>query len=218
MGWIDELYKLIEDETPAMEASDDITGEVDSQASKVLGSNNALGDNNGEIDLNTNDILGTKGDNSSTSNNDSDTLSTDTDDSDDPDSQNNKSSEDLPDEPNDTPQTPEDVMNDKDDPFSASRKKKLWKNFKAFYESLGDSAKLIAQYVPNTSDSNTIRALDNIRDNLSEARDMVYDILTKEYPAMSYPELQKKYIGLNHIYDLCTKELETYFDKYHDKT
>ena len=53
MGWIDELYKLIDDETPAMEASDDITGEVNAQSEKVLGRNNDVGDdNNGEIDLN----------------------------------------------------------------------------------------------------------------------------------------------------------------------
>lgn len=216
MGWIDELYKLIDDETPAMEASDDITGEVDAQSAKVLGGNSDLGDNNGEIDLNTDDILGTKSDNSNTkitdepSDDTEGTSGTEDENSDDQDSGG------IPDEPSNS-QTPEDVMDDKEDPFSSSRKKKLWKNFKTFYESLGDSAKLIAQYVPNTSDANTIRALDNIRDNLAEARDMVYDILTKEYPTMSYPELQKRYIALNHIYDLCTQELETYFDKYHNK-
>lgn len=216
MGWIDDLYKLIDDETPAMEASDDITGEVDAQSAKVLGGNSDIGNNNGEIDLNTDDILGTKSDNSNTENADepSDdtegTSGTEDENSDDQDSGG------IPDEPSNS-QTPEDVMDDKEDPFSSSRKKKLWKNFKTFYESLGDSAKLIAQYVPNTSDANTIRALDNIRDNLAEARDMVYDILTKEYPTMSYPELQKRYIALNHIYDLCTQELETYFDKYHNK-
>ena len=51
MGWIDELYKLIDDETPAMEASDDITGEVNAQSEKVLGRHNVGDDNNGEIDL-----------------------------------------------------------------------------------------------------------------------------------------------------------------------
>lgn len=217
MGWIDDLYKLIDDETPAMEASDDITGEVNAQSEKVLGRNNDVGDdNNGEIDLNTNDILGTKGDAPNTENTDDTSedpsISSDNEDE----NSNDQQSTNIPDEPSD-PQTPEDIMNDKDDPFSSSRKKKLWKNFKTFYESLGDSAKLIAQYVPNTSDANTIRALDNIRDNLAEARDMVYDILTKEYPTMSYPELQKRYIALNHIYDLCTQELETYFEKYHNK-
>lgn len=216
MGWIDELYKLIDDKTPAMEASDDITGEVDTQSAKVLGGNSDLGGNNGEIDLNTDDVLGTKSDGSDTEN--TDEPSEDTEGTSDMEDENSddQHSGDIPDDPPNS-QTPEDVMNDKEDPFSSSRKKKLWKNFKTFYESLGDSAKLISQYVPNTSDANTIRALDNIRDNLAEAKDMVYDILTKEYPTMSYPELQKRYIALNHIYDLCTQELETYFDKYHNK-
>ena len=217
MGWIDELYKLIDDETPAMEASDDITGEVDAQSAKVLGGNSDLGDNNGEIDLNTDDILGTKSDNSNTENTDDPSEDTEGTSSTEDENSDDQHSGDIPDEPS-NPQTPEDAMNDKEDPFSSSRKKKLWKNFKTFYESLGDSTKLIAQYVPNTSDANTIRTLDNIRDNLSEAKDIVYDILTKEYPTMEYPELQKKYIALNHVYDMCTQELETYFKKYHNKS
>lgn len=216
MGWIDELYKLIYEETPAMEASDDITTEVGSQASKVLGTNNDIEDN-GDIDLNTNDILGTKSDNTHTNTPDDSDTNTDEDETEDENTLDNQNIEDFPEEPNDDPKTPEDIMNSKNDPFSTSQKKKLWKNFKVLYESLGDSVKLITQYVPNTSDSNTIRALNNIKDNLFEAQDMVFDILTKEYQTMSYPDLQKKYIGLNHIYDLNIKELEIYFEKYHNK-
>jgi hypothetical protein len=47
-----------------------------------------------------------------------------------------------------------------------------------------------------------------------DAKDLAYKTLTEEYKAMEYPEMEKRYIGLNHIFDLCTKELETYFDKY----
>jgi hypothetical protein len=220
---------LMEEDTPAMEA-DDITQMVSDNASKMLGntstSKDGSTDTNGEISLDTDDILGTKSNPNNgvpedEDNNNDDDMNLDDpnmdendpnnpdENMDDPNGDNNQ----LPDNPpSDDPA--QDNMEEKEDPFSASRKKKLWGNYKAFYDTLGDSIDLISKYVPNISDAATIKAMDNIKDNLMEAKTIIYRTLTEDYPSLSYPELEKKYIGLNNIYDICTKELKTYFTKY----
>jgi hypothetical protein len=218
MGFLHDLYMLMEESTPAMEA-EDITGQVNNDTKDLLGDSNDQGDqNDGDISMDTNDILGTKGDsNGGKQENEDDTQEN-------PDDENTEQgdqmdTDDNPD-PNSTPDEPpaddpvENEMNEKEDPFSISRKKKLWKNYKALYETFDDAVDLISKYVPNISDADTIKTLDNIRDNLMESKDLAYQTLTTDYQTMSYPEMQKRYIGLNNIFDLCTRELQTYFDKY----
>lgn len=220
MGVISNIYSLLDDYSPAMEA-DDITGDAISSAQNVTGND----DNDGEIDLNTDDILGTSDTNpdKNNDNTDADDENTDETSSDSNDDMNmddnpdenseDDSGEDLGDDSSLDSDT-EEKMDQQEDPFSASRKKKLWGEFKAFYKVLEDSIKLITQYVPNISDAPTIKTMDNIKENLVSAKDIIYNILTIEYRSLSYPEMQKKYIGIHHIYDICTKELEKYFDKY----
>jgi hypothetical protein len=219
MGFLHDLYMLMEEGFPAMEA-EDITGQVNDQAADLAGgADNQGSQNDRDLSLDTDDILGTKSDPNGGTPGEDNNNPDDTDDStqdddmstdgDNPDQQGDS----VPDEPpSDDPA--KDAMDNQDDPFSVSRKKKLWGNYKALYLSLDDAVDLISKYVPNISDAATIKTLDNIKDNLMDAKDLAYKTLTEEYKAMEYPEMEKRYIGLNHIFDLCTKELETYFDKY----
>lgn len=218
MDFLDELFELIGE--PSIESvlaiaqeAEDITGQVKAEAAKATGNN--ADKEKGDIDLNTDDILGTKtpdNENGETDTNDS-TDDNPGDDSSDPNGEGDDPSGDNESDDLSSDEQMNDKMEEMNDPFEASRKKKLWDSFKTFHKSLSDAITLITKYVPNVSDAPTIKALDNIKENLTSGKETVYRILTDEYRTMSYPEMQKKYIGLNHIYDICTNELETYFDK-----
>lgn len=214
MGFMNDLYQLMRESTPAMEA-DDITEDVSNTTSNLAGDKKK--DNSGEISTNTNDILGIK--------EDTDDETSDTDEpkeneadlsKDNEEEMEETPSEDGEDENLPTEDETNDAMKEKESPFEASRKKKIWENFRSFHNTLNDSIDLISKYVPNTSDSQTIKTLGDIRENLMEAKQMVFRTITEDYKSMSYPELENRYTGLNQIYDLISKELETYFKKYRE--
>lgn len=190
--------------------AEDITKQVQADVADATGSKTQVGS---DIDLNTDDILGTK---TPDNKNNEDTSSDDTpgvEDSDpNGDTGNDSSNDDMPLDDDDDKQI-DDKMSEMNDPFEASQKKKLWKQFKALHETFRDSVNLITKYVPNVSDAPTIKAMDSIKENLVTGKDLIYKILTDEYNQMTYPEMQKKYIGLNNIYDILTQELEEYFNK-----
>lgn len=217
MDYIERLYHIIDGEyIPAMEA-EDITGDAQSEASNVTGERDPK-----SIDLNTDDILGTKEDNQSNADNDQNDNDENVDDTnmDDMSSDDSTNSGEGGDDDFSDPEEnkdADDVMKEQEDPFSENQKYKLWREFKSLYETLVDSIDLIGQYVPNISDAATIKTMDNIKDNLVNAKELVYQTLTIEYKSMSYPDMQKRYVGIHNIYDLCTKELEIYFNKYHKK-
>lgn len=217
MDFIDSLYNILgvtvndntQDIFAIAQEAEDITGQAASDAAQATGSKQEVGK---DIDLNTDDVLGTKTpdtneDGSSEKDNEDkksgntdNTLDTEDEEDDNP-----------PENPDEDEKMQEDMQTMKD-PFEENAKKNIWKQFRAFHKTLSDSITLITKYVPNISDAPTIKAMDNIKENLVEAKDLAYRILTEEYRQLSYPEMQKKYIGLHHIYDICTNELETYFD------
>lgn len=215
MDFLDELFELMGEPTidsvlSIAQEAEDITGQVKEEAANATGNN---GDKEkGEIDLNTDDILGTKTPEGDNDGSEEDPDNNPGDDNSDPNGDGDELSGDANGDSSSDEQM-NDKMEEMSDPFEASRKKKLWLLFKAFHKTLSDSIMLITKYVPNVSDAPTIKALDNIKENLTTGKDTVYRILTDEYRNMTYPEMQKKYVGLNHIYDICTNELETYFDK-----
>ena len=202
--------------TPALEA-EDITGEVQQQTANALGGSDNMGaQNDRDLSLNTDDILGIKEDPDGGVDDDTSTTQEDnlegipTDDEGTTGDLINNDSTMNPEEPEENP------LDSKNDEFERTRKKKLWSNFKELYTILDNSIELISKFVPNVSDVATIKTLDDIKDNLVDAKDVAYSTMTAEYQALNYPQMQKRYIALNNIYDIITKELETYFDKYHD--
>lgn len=213
MAFINDIYELIGD--PLIESmlaiaqeAEDITGQAAEDAANATGKKDASND----IDLNTDDILGTKTpDGENTDNENEDDTPGDT--GSNPNGADTEDLENAPEEGNDDQQM-DDKMQEISDPFETRQKQKLWDNFRALHKSLSDSITLITKYVPNISDAPTIKALDNIKENLVDGKDYAYRVLTTEYRSLSYPEMEKKYVALNHIYDICTNELETYFDKY----
>lgn len=202
--------------TPALEA-EDITGEVQQQTANALGGSDNMGaQNDRDLSLNTDDILGIKEDPDGGV--DDDTSATQDDNNQEAPIDDEGTTGDLM--GNDATMNPEaseeNPLDSKNDEFERTRKKKLWSNFKELYTILDNSIELISKFVPNVSDVTTIKTLDDIKDNLVDAKDVAYNTMTAEYQALNYPQMQKRYIALNNIYDMITKELETYFDKYHD--
>lgn len=217
MDFMNDLYELMGEPTlesilEIAQEAEDITGQAQSDAADATGKKQVGTD----IDMNTDDILGTKTPDKNDKEDDGgdeDPDNTPGDDNANPtgDEDDGEGGDTSPSDSDD--QKMENSMDEMNDPFEKSRKKKLWLQFKALHKSMDDSITLITKYVPNVSDAPTIKALDNIKENLVDAKDYVYRLLTEEYNSMSYPKIQEKYIGVNNIYDLCANELEEYFDR-----
>ena len=215
MGIISDLLNKLDQLEPALEA-EDITNEVQNNTDKTMGKDvddggdeaTAGGTDNsdGEIDTNTDDILGTSED-----------EQTDDDTGDEDEGATNDTAEDDMSDENSEDGSAEDTsteesLEENDTSFEAIRKRKMHKQFISFFETVNDDIKVINEYVPLESDENTITALTNINNNLTQCKEYAYRILTEEFKNMEYPILLKKYVALNRVYDLCIRTLQTYFD------
>ena len=212
---IDDILQLMQSGYEVATEAEDITGDVIDQGQQLANDSGVDGSdgNNGEISTDVDDLLGTK--NPENDNTGDDNSGDDGGEGD---------GSDLPDEPpeeNSEGNDNEDMLSgesseedNKNNEFEQSRKIKIWKELREFYDTLSDSLDLISKYMPDLSDSATIKSMGNIKENLSEAKSLVMRTLVDDYKSLSYPKLQQRQVGLNHIYELCIKELEVYFDKY----
>lgn len=222
MGLISDMRLIL---GVAMEA-EDITKDATSGAEDLTGggSNKPDKSDSNDISLNTDNVLADDNDppkdnNTNGDNNDGDPADEPSNDNPDDMDENMDGQTDEDGDGDNLPEAPsddnnaDDAMASKNDPFEASRKLKLWDDFKHFYTTLDDSIKLISKHVPTVSNADTIKTLSSIKENMIKAKEMIYKILTDDLSKASYPDLQKKYIGLNHIYDICINQLKKYFDE-----
>ena len=213
MNFINDLHDImreasVESFLSIAQEAEDITSQVELEAADATGNKKQVGE---DIDLNTDDILGTKtSDNKTEDTSDTDPDDTPGDTGGDNSMNVDENEKDQPDEMTDDQM--DDKMNEMSDPFETSQKKKMWRQFKSLNETFRDSINLITKYVPNVSDAPTIKAMDSIKENLVTGKDLIYKILTEEYEGMSYPEMQKRYIGLSNVYDILSQELDEYFN------
>ena len=222
MGFIYDLVHEINILDRAMEASEDITDEVTANTDKMMGRDTGLSTttrksssatNNGEIDTNTDNILGSS---------DSDDVGGD--DGDSP-IQDNDQTDENSEIPNDNDAG--DGMNNQDDlsntddisnslkednSFEKTRKIKLHGQYLTMFKTIDADIKLISEYIPKITNEMTFHTLSNVNSNLTQCKEYIYNILTMEYEKTSYAILLKKYIALNRVYDLCIKILERYFE------
>ena len=219
---IDDLFRLMQDNdildiaTEAEDITDDVTdqGNDIAKSSGVDGSDGS-NKNNGEISTDVDNLFGTKKSNNDTSDSDSENNIEE-----DPKVEN----EDEPNEEDSSPNTSDDTSNDpienndsETNDFEKTRKIKAWKNLNSLHNIISDAIDLISKFMPDLSDPITIKAMSNIKENLVESKRISYNTLTEDHKTMDYKSLQRRYEGLMYIYDLCSKELEVYFDKYHKK-
>ena len=205
---------------PALEA-EDITNEVKSGTDSAMGRKSdgdgdealagASDNSDGEIDTNTDDILGTSENNDDSDNQSDDSSEGSGENTDDTGDEEGGDSDDS-----NSDDAIKDSMEENDNSFEAVRKKKMHKQLLAFYETLNDDIKIINEYVPRASDDVTIKALTSINNNLVQCKEYTYRILTEEFKSLDYPVLLKKYVAMNRIYDLCIHALQKYFDAKRD--
>lgn len=218
MGYIYDIISELNKMDIAMEA-DDITDQIDKDVKNITGKNDFNRDqsssedksNDGEIDTNTDDILGTNtndnDDDKNTDSQDGDTNN-DTDTQDDEDTSNNNYENDITDEELD------ETMQEEENPFETSRKKKIHKQFLTFYNTICSNIKIISEFMPEVVNEESLKILNNVKNRLTQCKEYTYIILTEEYNLLEYPALLKKYVALNRVYDICIKILETYYEKY----
>jgi len=168
-------------------------------------------DKNNDISLNTDNIL---------ADDDETESNTDNDDTQNNEEGNENNTDDITDEGDaDTEENiSESEGSTEEDPFVKSRKQKLWGQYKKFYEIVNNAIELMKQYVPNEVTPEVIHMTTSVKDNLNEVKETVYTILTEKFQQMELTELMQQFIGLNNIYDLSVKRIETYFkNKISDK-
>lgn len=222
MGYIYDIISELNKMNIATEA-DDITGDIEKDINSVGKTINSVsggnvktnidegapeGNDNGEIDTNTDDILGTTDDNTE---DEADNQENDNDNDDEmggDDNLDDTGEDDITDDELD------ETMDKEENPFEFSRKKKIHKQFLDFYNVISSNIKLISEFMPKVVDEESIKILNNVRNNLSQCKEYTYTVLTEEYTALEYPALLKKYVALNRVYDICIKILESYYEKY----
>ena len=217
MGIIYDLLSQVNGFDIATEA-DDITGDVKQGASKVMGGQSAdpAGkSDDGEISLNTDDIFADgPGD-----------QKENTQKTDEPGEENNDETDDQP--LDDDPQEDSTQMGDdenteeplsmKDNSPESLRKYKLQKQLLHFYEVLTGDIKLVSEFVPKVTDSETIQTLGSIRKNLMQCRDYIYQLITEDLSTQPYAVLMKKYVAINQVYGLVIRSLDQYFKNKHEE-
>lgn len=207
MGALYDFFNFIypdQVQQPAMEAAEDITGNVEKEAKNITGDDNGveMSDNSdGSIDTNTDDILGTKGgDNDSTSDNSSE-LKEDTNNTDDITDENSEFDDE---EGGDDDDNLDDYSSDDEnsDPQELKMKLLLHKNYNYLFEILDSNISIISDYAPNTLDENVIQTMAMAKERLEECKQLISSTLKNDFKSASYATLIKRYVGINRVYDL----------------
>lgn len=202
MGALYDFFNFIyPDHSPALEAAEDITDNVEKEASNISGDENGVemvDNSDGNIDTNTDDILGTKdkkesGNDNDTDDNDTDELNADIGDNDDFGDDMDGDDENL-----DADSSSEENV----DPQEMKMKVLLHKNYNYLFEILDSNISIISDYTPNTMDENIIQTMAMVKERLEECKQLISSTLKNDFKNASYATLLKRYVGINRVYDL----------------
>ena len=92
-----------------------------------------------------------------------------------------------------------------------SDKNTLKKNMIYFFNIIRYTITSLEDSLGNTEDQETIRVINSVIHNLYAAKDVLYDILTKQIEKTPYEVLTTKYITIKRIYDISCDMLEEHF-------
>lgn len=202
MGALYDFFNFIyPDHSPALEAAEDITDNVEKEASNISGDENGVemvDNSDGNIDTNTDDILGTKdkkesGNDNDTDDNDTDELNADIGNNDDFGDDMDGDDENL-----DVDSSSEENV----DPQEMKMKVLLHKNYNYLFEILDSNISIISDYTPNTMDENIIQTMAMAKERLEECKQLISSTLKNDFKNASYATLLKRYVGINRVYDL----------------
>lgn len=215
------LYDLVNDRFPFTKATEaeDITDETTANTDNMMGrddgasttTQSTAGANDGEIDMDTDNILGDgdptkkqpaednpeggEGNAGDMGEGEGDPLG-------------DESGEDL----SNTDDISDSLEEGSKNTFEAFRKKKLHAQYLALYDTLDTDIRLLAETLPKIQDSLAFNTMSNVNNNLTQCKEYVSEILSKEFDETEYVVLMKKYVALNRVYDIGIKILEKYFE------
>lgn len=154
--------------------------------------------------------------NSKNKNEPSDDASNDDDtDADNQDSESEPSDSEGDEEPTDTADdtTPndEDSEMSEDDTSVFSDKNSLKENMVYFFNIIRYTIKSLEDSLSSTDNQETIRVINSVIQNLYNAKNVLYKILTEQMESTSYEILTSKYITIKRIYDISCDMLEEHF-------
>lgn len=202
MGALYDFFNFVyPDHSPALEATEDITDNVEKEASNIAGDDNGVempDNSDGNIDTNTDDILGTKSNKDSNNNNE--------DNSDEPKAESfeDDDNSDLEDEMGGDDENLDDYSSNEEntDPQEIKMKVLLHKNYNYLFEILDSNISIISDYTPNTMDENIIQSMAMAKERLEECKQLISSTLKNDFKTSSYATLMKRYVGINRVYDL----------------
>ena len=204
MGALYDFFNFVyPDHSPALEATEDITDNVEKEASNIAGDDNGveMSDNSdGNIDTNTDDILGTKSNKDSNNNEDN---------SDEPKAEGfeDDNNSDLEDDMGGDDENLDDYSSDEEntDPQEIKMKVLLHKNYNYLFEILDSNISIISDYTPNTMDENIIQSMAMAKERLEECKQLISSTLKNDFKTSSYATLMKRYVGINRVHFLLTE-------------
>lgn len=219
------LYDLVNDRFPFTKATEaeDITDETTANTDNMMGrdtgasttTQSTTGANDGDIDMDTDNILGDGDPTTQSTDNTPDDREGEADDltegddlGEEGDPMDDSSGGDLSNTDDLSASLDEGVKNT----FETFRKKKLHAQYVALYDTLDTDIRLLADTLPKLQDSLAFNTMSNVNSNLTQCKEYVLEILSKEFDETEYAVLVKKYVALNRVYDIGIKILEKYFD------
>ncbi len=205
--------------------ADDITVQARNDSTKAIGKQSLPGkpasmNNARDIDPDSaDDILGTKNKQSSSdtdpaqpddsaSDDDADNTDDDQSDDSDPDSADDDGSDTDDANPDDTGSdgTDDTTSDDTQSPEETQKRYSLYTNMSLFYNII--SSNLDIMYSTPVESEENAKIIQSVITNLTDCKDILYNILCNEFKNSSYVKLQQKYIALKQVYDLCIKLLD----------
>lgn len=195
MGALYDFFNLLypeNSEYPAMEAAEDITKEVENETDEIVEGDDDGSD--GEINTNTDDILGTKSTNNTSNENENSEEESESS------SDENGENEDFSDD--EDMDISEENSESSEDIQEIKKKQLLHKNFNYLYDIIDSNISIVANYSPNTLDENVIHALASAKERLEECKQLISSTLKDDFKTSSYATLIKRYVGVNRVYDL----------------
>lgn len=213
-GIVDSLLSM------AFEA-EDITKETKRQSERV--DEGAPDKKSSDIDMNTNDILGTKGDDENDTSDDADTEDTDTgdetddvgDDTDDTDEGDDTDTSDDDSGMDDSDSTGDIDGSDAPPPEEISNVKKkinLKKNVITLYNIIKSNIDTLSKYNPDNVGTELYDKFFKVQTHLATCRDILFDLGTDEINTAPYLVSLRKYTTVKQVYDICILMLDRFYD------
>jgi len=190
----------------ALEADDDITGQIQSEVKDVVGSSSTgLGRNNNSNDPHDNEDLSNTDNIFGDNNADQQDANDDTTDNEQDDTSQEDDVIDAPVPGEDENNTEEDVSTDT---LPYLDKSIIRDNLIQLYTIITGDLKILQDLTKINNSINSIKVITMVESHFEHCRSFLYKTITKDITKLEYQELLKIYVTIKKIYDACAEMLK----------